>query len=414
MRKRLIPILIIIFGLAVFLLLRLTRDVPDPVAPQERSWRVDVVDIRPDTFQPSLTLYGQIESPLRFTVVAPLAGRIAELPVRDGQQVSAGELLVALDEADILPRLQQARADLADAEAQLASEASIHSNDRQALELEKRIQGNAQKALERMRQLVERQLAPHAELDNAEDVLERAALTVANRQRNIDSYPSRRAALQARLERARATLESMERDAQRSRFSAPFDGVVSQVQVAVGDQVNANAALLALYPLDGLELRATLPQTHSQAYIDALARGERLQARSLETQPPLTLTLERIAGQADPRGVDAIFTLDQPTAALRVGNLLAISVSRPNQPDSVALPYSALYGNDTIYAVNDQRLQRIQVERLGETHGPDGERRVLLRSPQLQAGMRIVVTHLPNAMPGLKVDTGEAAVEPEA
>ncbi|UAW98562.1 HlyD family efflux transporter periplasmic adaptor subunit [Halopseudomonas nanhaiensis] len=409
MRKRLVPVLIIAIGIAIFVLLRITRDAPEPVAPQERSWRVDTMAIEPGTLQPSLTLYGQLESPRRFTVVAPLAGRIDQLPVRDGQVVEEGTLLVALDEADIEPRLQQARAELHDAQAQLTSERSAHANDRQALELEKRILANARRSVERTEQLIERQVVSRAELEAANDALERAALTVATRSRAIESFPSREAALKARVDRARASLESTERDAQRSRFRAPFDGVVGEVQVAVGDQVSANAALLQFYPVEGMELRATLPQMYSQDFIQALAEGEQLVARTLDVSPAVTMTLQRIAGLAEARGVEAIFRLDDAAPNLRLGTLLAVSVPRPVRESSVAVPYSALYGNDTLYQLVDGRMKRLQVERVGETLREDGSRWVLVRSEQLQPGMRIVVTHLPNAVDGLRVDPTEQA-----
>ncbi|QIB50166.1 efflux RND transporter periplasmic adaptor subunit [Pseudomonas sp. OIL-1] len=408
MRKRLVPITIIAVGILGFILLKVTRPVPEPVTPTERSWRVETLHIQPEAFQPSLTLYGRLESPLRLTSVAPMAGRIGELPVRDGELVDEGELLVALDEADVMPRLQQARADLADAESQLENARLAHKNDQSALKLERRIQANANKALERMQQLVDRGLSPQAELDAATDALDRAALTVAIRERNIEGYPSRMAGLQARVERARAELESTQRDVERSRFRAPFDGVVGEVRVAVGDQVAANAALLDFYPLRDMELRATLPQIYSQAFISALNNGKRLPATALNTDPPVQLTLQRIAGQADTRGVEALFKLDQPHPGLRAGNLLAISVARPASDNSVALPYSSIYGNDTIYQLLDGRMHRLAIQQVGEILMESGERWVLVQSPELQPGMQIITTHLPNAMKGLKVDAVEA------
>ncbi|WVM91380.1 HlyD family efflux transporter periplasmic adaptor subunit [Halopseudomonas pachastrellae] len=214
------------------------------------------------------------------------------------------------------------------------------------------------------------------------------------------------------MERAEAALESTLRDAERSRFVAPFDGMVGSVQVAVGDQVNANAALLDFYPLEGMELRALVPQVHSQDFINALGEGQQLEARSLDVQPPLQLTLTRIAGQADASGIEALFRVDNPRADLRLGNLMAVSVARPSRNDSVALPYSALYGNNTVYTVEDDRLRAIAVERVGETLDEQGNSRVLVRSQGLQSGMPIVTTHLPNAMSGLKVDMDEPAAEP--
>ena len=88
-----------------------------------------------------------------------------------------------------------------------------------------------------------------------------------------------------------------------------------------------------------------------------------------------------------------------------------MGVARPVRNDSVALPYSALYGNDTLYQVLDGRLQRIQVQRVGETMNEQGERRVLVRSTELKAGMEVVTTHLPNAVQGLKVEASAPATK---
>lgn len=410
MRKRTLPLIIVGIGILGFILLRITRPEPEPATPTERSWRVETLTITPQQLQASLTLYGTLESPERFTVVAPLAGRIAALPARDGQPVNAGEPLLELDQADIQPRLLQAEADLADAEAQLQNEQLSHANDRRALELEKRLLENAESNLQRVTQLVERQLAPRSELDNARDARDRAQLTLSNRQRSLDTHNARLTSLQARRDRASAALEAMRRDAERSRLLAPFDGMVANLRAAVGDQVNANAALLDFYPLQGMELRALLPQQFSQDFIRALADGEQLDAFTLGTAKPLRLVLERIAGQADARGVEALFRVVEPSTELRLGSLLAISVERPTHGPSVALPYSALYGNDSIYQLRDGRMQRLQVERIGEQLGENGERLILVRSAQLQSGMQIITTHLPNAVQGLRVDTaGESA-----
>ena len=140
----------------------------------------------------------------------------------------------------------------------------------------------------------------------------------------------------------------------------------------------------------------------------ALRDDEELVARTLDLQPPVSMTLQRIAGLAEARGVEAIFELDEPAPQLRLGTLLAISVPRPAREDSVALPYSALYGNDTVYQLVDGRMTRLRVERVGEILRDDGSRWVLVRSDQLKPGMQVIVTHLPNAIDGLRVDPIEA------
>ena len=71
------------------------------------------------------------------------------------------------------------------------------------------------------------------------------------------------------------------------------------------------------------------------------------------------------------------------------------------------LPFQALYGNDRIYRVNDEeRLETLLVEQVGTIFDQDVEK-LLVRGETLQEGDRIVSTHLPNAVQGLKVSVAE-------
>ncbi|WP_444677097.1 hypothetical protein [Halomonas sp. E19] len=81
----------------------------------------------------------------------------------------------------------------------------------------------------------------------------RARLTVATREGAIAEHPARLQSLEARLARAEAVREAAQRDVLRSRVEAPFEGIVTGVRVAPGDQVGARAALLSLYPLINLK-----------------------------------------------------------------------------------------------------------------------------------------------------------------
>ena len=71
------------------------------------------------------------------------------------------------------------------------------------------------------------------------------------------------------------------------------------------------------------------------------------------------------------------------------------------------LPFQALYGNDRIYRVNDEeRLDTLVVEQVGTLYH-EGTEMMLVRSAELRDGDRIVSTHLPNAVQGLKVSVVE-------
>jgi hypothetical protein len=61
-----------------------------------------------------------------------------------------------------------------------------------------------------------------------------------------------------------------------------------------------------------------------------------------------------------------------------------------------------LSGGDRIFAVLEGRLRAIPIERVGELSDM-GVSSVLVRAPGLGPGSRVMITHLPNAVEGLKV-----------
>lgn len=408
MRRRLIALAILALGIAGFLLLKYTRPEPVEVKAEERSWRVETQTVRPARHQPELSLYGQLTAPRQVTLSAPVAAVVAERPVQEGEAVRRGQVLLRLADADLQPLLADAEADVADSRAQLTSERVRHRADQAALESEQDIVANAERQLSRIATLVERNLASRDQLEAATDALARARLALVARQQALDDHPSRLQRLQAQLQRASARLSSVQRDLQRSEVVAPFDGRVTNLQVAPGDQVNRYQALLTVYPDQGLELRARVPQGYRQELAAALAEDTPLQAKAVEGDARFRLV--RFAGQSDPTGTEAIFRLQGRADGLRPGAMVPVILQRPAVTDAVAVPFSALYGNDSVYVVNDQgRMQRIAVTRLGELRQGRSRPWTLIASPELATGQQLVVTHLPNAVNGLRVDVVKGA-----
>ena len=411
MSRKLLPLLMIALGIAGFLLLKATRPEPAEVSATERSWLVQVQKVKPTRATPVLPLYGEVVAPDLQTITATLAGRIDRLPVREGQQVSEGDLLVALDSADIEPVLAQARAQVADLEAQVRSEQVRYRNDQRSLESEKAILDNARRQFERIQSLVERNLASRESLEAATDALARAELTLRIRERAIAEHPARLQSLEARLSQARASLSTAELDGERAVSTAPFDGMVTNLQVAAGDQVSRNQALLSIYPIQGLEVRARVPQMYLGELVDALAKGATLTATTEDSGQRFELV--RFAGLSDPAGTEAVLELNGESGALRPGALQPLLLQRPARDNLITIPFSALYGADSVYIMtDDNRMQRVTVQRVGEALSENGERRLLIASEHLKPGMRLITTHLPNAITGLKVKLADSKGAP--
>ncbi|MBV5307902.1 MAG: RND transporter, partial [Chromatium okenii] len=176
-------------------------------------------------------------------------------------------------------------------------------------------------------------------------------------------------------------------------------------EAAAGDQLQPNQTILTLFPLQRLYLRTIIPGTYGLELRRALDAGERLTASGEYAGKPLTAVLERLAGEADARGVEALLQFTANGVDLPLGAFVHLQLERPIASASIALPFSALHGGDRIFAVDNGRLRSVTVERIGELAGNDHESGlVLLRAPTLAPAMPVMVTHLPNAVDGLKVE----------
>jgi multidrug efflux pump subunit AcrA (membrane-fusion protein) len=388
LRRILSPVLVLLVGVGGFAALRATRPEALPAEPRERVWRVETVGVSPAEHRPVLPLFGRVEAPDRVRAAAPVTGRLLEVQVRDGDRVEAGQALARLDPRDLEPRLAQAR-------AEVDKETLRYSHDREALEHERQLLQLAETAVTRAGKVQAQRLGSESSVDEAREQLARARLAVTLREQSLAEHPARLALLQSRLAEA-------ERDAARAEIVAPFAARIGNVEAAAGDQLQANQTILTLYPVDGLYLRAKVPGRHSGELRGALAGGERLAAQGHYAGRPVTAVLERLAGEADARGVDALLRLAADTD-VPLGAFLDLLLERPAVPGSVPLPFSALHGGDRVFRVSEGRLRAVKVDRVGElVHAGTGQ--TLVRAPELAAGTRVMVTHLPNAVDGLKVE----------
>lgn len=403
-KKIILPILILALGIGGFMALRATRPEP-PVAPvQEPVWRVQVQTVAQITASPLVRLSGRVESPELTQAAAPGVGRVARVAVREGQAVSPGQELIALDGRDFQPRVDQARAQVQELEAAIASEQMRHRADLDQLAQERRLLEFAAADLARFERLQREQFFSQAAVDQSRSALARQQISVRTRELAVADHQARLAQLEARRIQAQANLEQAQLALQRSRVVAPFAGYVAQVMVAAGDQVNNGQALIRLYPAAGLEVRAKLPAPLQDEFIAMLRQGRHATATVRVGSETVRLRLARVAGAADARGLDALFAVLGQNPPLRLGELVELHVTRAPVAGVVAIPYAALFDGNRVYRIVAGRLQAVAVEVIGEGAAEGGMARLLIRAAALEPDDRLLVTHLPNAVTGLKVE----------
>ena len=187
---------------------------------------------------------------------------------QEGQPVSAGDAVVALDDTDLRKALSQAELNL--------SQARIGAERAAATESKARTDYAAR------RSLFEAKAATQEQVDAARDGLAAA------------EYARQTAVLT--VEQAELALEQARRDAAGGVLRAPFDSVVSKVYVSVGDFIPANTQAAQTVDLSKILFRAEVDEYDIGKLTEGLAAAVRIPALN---DASFRSRIERISPTAD-------------------------------------------------------------------------------------------------------------------
>ncbi len=405
MLKKLLPLLIVLVGIALFYGLKATAPEQTPIQTKNKLWQVETIPVLLGRQAPSITLNGQVETLELIRATAPIKSKVASIKIKEGDSFSKDQLLISLNERDFEPQVLSAQALVAELTAKISSEKIKHAANKQGYQHELALMNLAEKAVTRAKSLTNKKLGSMAALDKAHILHEQQALLVNNRKLLLDDHPTQIQQLNAQLSQANATLDKAVLNWERSQIRAPFDGFVGHIDVAQGEQVSENQQLIALYPSGNLEVRASIPVTYHSEIQQALEQQIDLNAKTENSGKPIVLKLNRLSGEADQRGIDALFKIIYGKDYVKPGNTLTLKLERPAYQNSVAVPYSAVYDNNKIYILHNDRLKAVAVNKLGDYEDEQGEEKLLVSGNELKNGERIIITHLPNAIAGMRVTT---------
>lgn len=197
------------------------------------------------------------------TVISPqVNGYIVQVLARDFQPVEAGRPLFRIDDRIYRQRLEQAKANLAGAQAQLANsaqtgasrQATVGARDAELASARAQLQ-RAQADMARVADLAADGSVSLRERDQTEAALQsaRAAVRQAEAVRevarqDVTSVGVSREGLEAAVEAARAAVRLAEIDLANTVITAPEAGQLGQVGARRGQYVTAGSQLVSLVP----------------------------------------------------------------------------------------------------------------------------------------------------------------------
>jgi HlyD family secretion protein len=245
----------------------------------------------------------------RIDIAARVDGRVAQRPVDRGQNVTAGQVLVTIDNPQLLTKLKEAQAGQAVALADLkrievGTRAEVIAQRKAALASAEASAQLARQTYDRTKQLTARDFASVQKLDEAT-----ATLDVARRSQQeaklaleeaVAGYTAEeRGVAKASVVKADAAIATLEAQVAEMTVKAPVAAQVYQTSAEVGEFVSPGVPLLSLVDLSDIWLRFDLRED----LVKDLKIGDRFEMRVPALGDRLiTAAIRRIATRGEYAG----------------------------------------------------------------------------------------------------------------
>ena len=373
--KIILPLLLILLGVAGFILLGKLKQTPQRQTPLQPGVLVDVIELKAAPHQIRVYATGTVQPARQIALVPEITGKVVWIAPQlvDGGFFQQGETLLKIEPADYRLAVERAQADIARAQVALTTE---HERAKVALQEWQRV--------------------------DLPDKGEPGPLVSREIQQQQE---------QANLAAALATLEQAQLNLQRTELKAPFNGRIRQKQVDLGQYLRAGTSIGNLAGTDRAEIHVPL----------SLEDLRWLQVPAASSKQPGSLAMVylpgdsnnswqgrivRSLGEIDPtsRMATVVVAVDDPyqlqkksaPADLSHGQFVEIQLFGDKLDSNISIPRSALRNDNQVWiADSENRLRFRPVEILRR------EKQQLIIQQGVSSGEKLVLTGLSGAADGL-------------
>lgn len=376
--KRLLPLLIILIGVALTIILVKTRSVPQRSVRSFSGPLVEVMQVVNAHKQVVVSGTGSVQAKQEADITPRVSGQVEYISSRmvDGGFFKKGELLFRIEKIDYELALERARANLAQAELELLRNES---------------------------------LAEIARLEWG-----RIADDQTRQANPLTLYEPQMKSAEAQVAAAGSSVKQAELDLTRTSVRAPFNCYVRDEHIDVGQYVRAGNKVATVAGTDAVEIIVPL-QLEELAWLQVPRRG-RVEKGSAATVRMLVGAdhnewqgrIVRALGEIDPRNRMAKVVIDvidpfgkkkkaaENRAELTPGMFVEVLLHGVELADVITIPRGALRDNDTVWIVDEnEKLKIVKVEIARR------ERQEVLVRSGLEPGDQVILTGLAAAADGM-------------
>lgn len=308
LQRRTLAVFAVVVPLAALLFYVALRS--GPLAP------VAVTEARVEShpIQPALFGIGSVEARYTYRIGPTFAGRIQQLDVQVGDQVTAGQMLGAMEPVDLDDRVRSQEASRKREEAALReAQARQHFAATQA-------------------QRYEQLLAAHSVSEE----------TVTTKQQELQVANASLAAAREELARARSDLEGLVAQRNDLRLVTPVDGIVTLRDADPGTTLVAGQVVVEVIDPNSLWINVRFDQISAAGLAAGLSARIALRSRDRETLPGRVLRVEPKADAVTEETLAKVIFDDVPTPLPPIGELAEVTVDLPALPAGPVIPNAAV------------------------------------------------------------------------
>jgi len=311
----------------------------------------------------NVTASGEIKAKTYVNVGANAMGQITHLYVKEGDHVKKGQTVAQLDNI-------QSTASLASSQANLQASSTDASAADEALRNAqadlKRVQADIERTkldADRAAELYKAQLIPKSQYDTARTTYESTAAGLQTAQTRIAQLRASRDSAQKRVAQAQADVRRVGDIVSKTVYTAPFDGLVTNLPVREGETVvmgiqnSPGSTLMTISDMSVVTAKVMVDETDivnvkmgepAEVTIDALGPKKTYKGHVTEIGENAILrssglsTSQSNTGSQEAKDFKVVVTLDDPPSNLRPGLSCTAKVTTAAKSNVLSIPVQAL------------------------------------------------------------------------
>jgi multidrug efflux pump subunit AcrA (membrane-fusion protein) len=370
-----------------------------PVPQKVKIEKVQVSHVE-DTYE----AMGTVRSKTISVLSSKVLGRVVTIPVREGDRVKAGQLLVEIDDREMKAQLQKSQAGLKEAQYALDEiEKGIRGGEAEKKAADARL-ALASSTFDRYKGLFERRSVSLQELDEVQTKNTAANADADQASERLQALLAKRNQIIARIDQAKADTVNAEAFLSHTRILSPIDGIVTTKPADIGQMAAPGTPLLSVedeshYRLEALVEESRIGRIHLadpvSVSLDALG------------QKPMAGQVSEIVPALDPASRSYIIKIDlraPDSSTLFRSGLFGKARFNTGTKKVLTVPVHSVLerGQLTfVYVVDPAKIAHM---RLIQTGKPYGDRVEVLSG--LSEGDQVIVEPLPAVKDGATVEPG--------